>query len=96
MITSAAIKFKLKNGREIIMPCHRHGDCYQIMRDLGFQPEDYVTLSQGFLYSEPDPEDPFNFTYGFLNRRDALTHAKRCRQIISSMSDDELYSEDLY
>lgn len=96
MITSAAVKLKLKGGREIIMPVHRHGDAYQIMRDLGFRPEDYATVSQGFLYAEVDPEDELHWIYGYLNRREALTHAVKCRQVINSMSKDELYSEDLW
>lgn len=98
MITSAAVIFKLKGGRQITMPVHRHGDAYQIMRDLGFQPEDYATMSQGFIVSQQDPEDSFNFTYEYLNRREARLHAILCGQVVEEnlISDDELYSEDLY
>ena len=98
MITSAAVIFKLKSGRQITMPVHRHGDAYQIMRDLGFQPEDYATMSQGFIVSQQDPEDPFNFTYEYLNRREARLHAILCGQVLKEdlMSNEELYSEDLW
>lgn len=96
MIVSAAVKFKMSDGREITMPVHRHGDAYQIMHDLGFKREDFVTLSQGFLYSIPDPDDKFNYKYGYMNRMEAFKHARECGQIDQSLSDTELYSEDLW
>ena len=37
MIISAAVKILLKKeNREVIIPCHRHGDAYRILKDLGF------------------------------------------------------------
>ena len=97
MITAAAVKILLKEeNREVIIPCHRHGHAYQILRDLGFQPSDFKTVKQGFIAYEVDPDDPFNGTEFFLDRKEALTHAKMNRQILTSESDDELFSEDLW
>lgn len=97
MIISSAVKILLKKeNREVIIPCHRHGDAYLILKDLGFQPSDFNTVKQGFIAYEVDPDDPFNGTETFLDRKEALIHAKMNQQILTSMSDDELYSEDLY
>lgn len=97
MITAAAVKILLKEeNREVIIPCHRHGHAYQILRDLGFQSSDFKTVKQGFIAYEVDPDDPFNGTETFLDRKEALTYAKMNRQILTSESDDELYSEDLW
>ena len=39
MIISAAVKILLKKeNREVTIPCHRHGDAYKILKDLGFHP----------------------------------------------------------
>ena len=97
MIISAAVKILLKKeNREVVIPCHRHGDAYKILKDLGFQPSDFKTIKQGFIAYEVDPDDSFNGTETFLDRKEALTHAKRVHQISTSISEDELYSEDLY
>lgn len=97
MITAAAVKILLKKeNREIIIPCHRHGDAYKILKDLGFQSSDFKTVKQGFIAYEVDPDDPFNGIETFLDRKEALAHAKKNRQILTSMSDDELYSEVLW
>lgn len=97
MIISAAVKILLKKeNREVIIPCHRHGDAYKILKDLGFHPSDFETVKQGFIAYEVDPDDQFNGTETFLDRKEALVHAKMSRQILTSMSDDELYSEDLW
>ena len=97
MITTAAVKILLKEeNREVIIPCHRHGHAYQILQDLGFQPSDFKTVKQGFIAYEVDPDDPFNGTETFLDRKEALTHAKMNRQILTSESDYELFSEDLW
>lgn len=97
MIISAAVKILLKKeNREVVIPCHRHGDAYKILKDLGFQPSDFKTIKQGFIAYEVEPDDPFNGIETFLDRKEALAHAKKNRQILTSMSDDELYSEDLW
>lgn len=97
MIISAAVKILLKKeNREVTIPCHRHGDAYRILKDLGFHPSDFETVKQGFIAYVVDPDGPFNGIETFLDRKEALAHAKKNRQILTSMSDDELYSEDLY
>lgn len=97
MIISAAVKILLKKeNREVIIPCHRHGDAYKILKDLDFQPSDFETVKQGFIAYEVDPDDPFNGAETFLDRKEAFIHAKMNHQISTSMSDNELYSEDLY
>lgn len=97
MITAAAVKILLKKeNREVVIPCHRHGDAYKILKDLGFQLSDFETIKQGFIAYEVDIDDPFNGIETFLDRKEALAHAKMNRQILTSMSDDELYSEDLW
>lgn len=97
MIISAAVKILLKKeNREVTIPCHRHGDAYKILKDLGFQPSDFETVKQGFIAYEVDPDDSFNGTETFLDRKEALIHAKMNHQILTSMSEDELYSEDLW
>lgn len=97
MIISSAVKILLKKeNREVVIPCHRHGDAYKILKDLGFQPSDFTTVKQGFIAYDVDPDDSFNGTETFLDRKEALVHAKMNHQILTSMSDDELYSEDLW
>ena len=97
MIISAAVKILLKKeNREVIIPCHRHGDAYRILKDLGFHPSDFETVKQGFIAYVVDPNNRINWIETFLDRKEALTHAKRIHQISTSMSEDELYSEDLY
>ena len=97
MIISAAVKILLKNeNREVIIPCHRHGDAYKILKDLGFHPSDFETVKQGFIAYIVDPNNRINWIETFLDRKEALAHAKRIHQISTSISEDELYSEDLY
>ena len=97
MIISAAVKILLKKeNREVIIPCHRHGDAYKILKDLGFHPSDFETVKQGFIAYVVDPTNRINWIETFLDRKEALAHAKRVHQISTSISEDELYSEDLY
>ena len=97
MIISAAVKILLKKeNREVIIPCHRHGDAYKILKDLGFHPSDFETVKQGFIAYVVDPNNRINWIETFLDRKEALAHAKRVHQISTSISEDELCSEDLY
>ena len=97
MIISAAVKILLKKeNREVIIPCHRHGDAYKILKDLGFHPSDFETVKQGFIAYVIDPDNRINWIETFLDRKEALAHAKRVHQISTSISEDELYSDDLY
>lgn len=97
MIICAAVLFeKRETGEQVCLRVHRHGDAYRALADLGFKSGDFKTIEQGFIAYEVDPDDPFNGEEIFLNRKEALDYAKRERQILTSMSDDELYSEDLW
>ena len=97
MIISAAVKILLKKeNREVIIPCHRHGDAYRILKDLGFHPSDFETVKQGFIAYVVDPDNRINWIETFLDRKEALAHAKQVHQISTSISDDELYSDDLW
>lgn len=90
MVCCAAVKIidYRQNGKEIIIPCHRHCDAFQILHDFGYKKlQDYKEIEQGFL----------NETGEFLNRREAWDEAYKCRQL--KMVDPSyrcLYSEDVW
>ena len=95
MIICAAIKIQVEGlDHETIIPCRRHGDAFQILKDLGYAPKTkYKELAQGFI----------THTGEFLNRKKALLEAKVCGQLSQTAwwykedhNDSELYSEDLY
>lgn len=77
-----------------VIPCRRHGDGFQILRDLGFQPKTkYKVLSQGFI----------DHNGVFIDREESFEHAKQCGQLSAATrwykenhNEVELYSEDLY
>lgn len=97
MIICAAVLFERREtGEQICLRVHRHGDAYRALADLGFKSGEFKTVGQGFIAYEVDPDDPFNGEEIFLNRKEALVYAKKIGQISSSMSDEELYSEDLW
>lgn len=88
MITHAAVKFNI-NANEVIIPCHRHCDAFQIIKtlrpDLRIQCKDN---DQGFLNEKDE----------FLTRQEAWVEACRCNQILNyeEAIPGELYSEDLW
>lgn len=88
MITKAAVKiFDNKQQKEIIIPCHRHCDAFQILHDFGYTIGDFKELGQGFL----DEHD------NFYNRIEAWEHAWRHQQLKEEeYKVKELFSEDLY
>lgn len=95
MIICAAIKIQVEGlDHETIIPCHRHGDAFRILKDLGFTPKvKYKEITQGFI----------NHNGEFLDRKEAFLHTLNCGQLSVSTrwykDDDnqkELYSEDLY
>lgn len=95
MIISAAVKITTLDGKEHIIPVHRHGDAYQILHEFGI---DYVRGKdvQGFIKYTVDPDDPFNGTEEFLTRVEAFKHAQECGQISKEEPLRELYTEDLW
>lgn len=87
MICRAAVKiFDERQQKEIVIPCHRHADAFQILHDFGYRArEGYREIAQGFL----DEHDHF------FTRTEAMVIARECGQVSSDMR-GELYSEDLW
>ena len=87
MIASAAVKIYDKRQNVIVtIPCHRHADAFQILRDFGYRRFiDYNEVAQGFL----DEND------NFLSRIEAKKAAQKCGQLNHETETQELYSEDL-
>lgn len=96
MIISAAVKVTTLDGKEHIIPVHRHGDAYQILHE--FDIERIRPLDKdGFIKWVPDPDDPFyteNET--FVDRIEGFKHAQECGQISKEEPIRPLYSEDLW
>ena len=90
-IARAAVKiFYKRQGKTIIIPCHRHCDAFQILRDFGYRKLiDYYEIDQGFL----DAKD------SYLNRIEAKQRVIQIGQKVTEDFDDncsELYSEELW
>ena len=86
-IISAAVKiYDKKQGKLIIMPCHRHCDAFHILREFGYRRSDYDILDQGFL----------DRNYIFLSRVEAKIAARESNQLLQDDPDPALYSEDLW
>ena len=91
MITRAAVKIDYWNHntkQEVIIPCHRHCDAFEILHDFGFiKGVDFREIAQGFLDENGV----------FLTRIEAFKEAQRCSQISTENTlCKELYSEDLW
>ena len=99
MITRAAVKIDYWNHntkQEVIIPCHRHCDAFQILHDFGFiKGVDFREKEQGFLNEKGE----------FLTRTEAWQEAKRCNQFLNSYIEEHvndivptriLYSEDIW
>ena len=90
MILCAAMKIIPLN---LIVPCRRHGEGYEIIKELTDN-----------KYGVSQIEDGFIDTNGhFRNRIEAFNHATICGQISPTVAgykldhnETELYSEDLY
>lgn len=103
MVERAAVKIKLltnfydwaTNPGEIIIPCHRHADAYEILNLFHYRDgKEYRVIAEGFL-------DEHN---NFMSRVEAWKEAKRCNQFlpcyIEACDDPDvqgvLYSEDVW
>lgn len=94
MIICAAIKITQNILSQDLVVCgRRHGDCYRIVEELEAVWKENISASEGFV----------DHNGNFLNREDALQHAKTCGQLTQTTlwykednGDVELYSEDLY
>ena len=88
IVKAAVVIFDCRQDFEIVIPCHRHCDAFQILKDFGYSRDDFKEISQGFL----DEHD------NYYTRTEAYTHAVACGQIprLDDKAHNELYSEDLY
>ena len=86
-IISAAVKiYDKKQGKEIIIPCHRHCDAFYMLKEFGYVRADYDILSQGFL----------DRNYDFLSRVEAKIAARENNQLLEDNAYPALFSEDLW
>lgn len=89
-IESAAVKFYLiEEDREIIIPCHRHRDAYEIMSIMRYKTAEFQSLEEGFLDSDDE----------FVSRREAYDIVVAADQLIVDKEDIVkclLFSEDLW
>ena len=94
MIICAALLVQAEGlDHTTIVPCHRHGDGFKILIDLGHMPNTCKVVEQGFINNKGE----------FLDRTEAFKHAAECGQLAETTrwykfdhNDTELYSEDLY
>lgn len=88
MIIASAIKFHIDKTNETVTMCGlRHGDIFKQLKQLGFEPQKgYKCIEQGFITDRGI----------FLNRKDALNHAIKCKQKLIIFAKDELFSENLW
>lgn len=88
MITKAAVKiYDIRQDKEWIIPCHRHGDAFYILYEFGYKKNiDYKELAQGFIDEEGN----------FYDRIAAKKHAQAHNQLKENTRCAELFSEDLY
>ncbi len=91
-IVKAAVKIMdLRQNKEIIIPCHRHCDAFEILHEFGYKIGDFKTLEQGFL--DQDGE--------FHNRVDSFRIAWNALQLkyehyCKGFKPTELFSEDVW
>ena len=90
MIVRAAVQLHLyTDGRDILLPVHRHCDAFRIMKEMGFKPGEYRRDMEGFLTEKEV----------FLDRCEAADHAYECGQLIETAEEpriETLFSEDLW
>ena len=57
MVAKAAVKIRVPiRDEEVIIPCHRHADAYEILNALGYRDgKEYTVVAEGFL----DEDDNF-------------------------------------
>lgn len=93
MIVCAALKVRLKDADyETMIPCWRHANGYEILRDFDVPKDAIQYIDEGFMTSQG----------GFLDRKEAYAHALQCGQLPAEIRYQkgsvgaELYSEDIY
>lgn len=86
IVKAAVLIYDKRQEKNIILPVHRHGDAFFILKQFGYQKNiDYEEISQGFL-------DEYN---NYYSRLEAHQHAIACGQLFPQPA-NELYSEDLW
>lgn len=93
MIICAALLLENKETKEqVVMPCFRHGNGFQMMQEFCLR-DKWKVIEQGFITHENV----------FLNRTEAYADAILCGQLSAANKwykednrEVELYSEDLY
>lgn len=87
-IISAAVRFPYE-GREVVLPLHRHCDFFDIAKQLNLK-YDKNSVEQGFIAYDGNEER-------FVNRVEAYKIAAAAKQLMAvSESGGVLYSEDLW
>lgn len=93
MIVCAALKVRLKDADyETMIPCWRHANGYEILRDFDIPKDTIKYIDEGFMTSRGE----------FLDRKEAWEHAVTCGQLPAEIRcrrgsvGCELYSEDIY
>lgn len=95
MLICAALLVQVEGlNHTTVLPCRRHGDGFEILRDFGCSLKTNCrVIEEGFI----------DHNGAFLDRHDAWQYAKMCGQLSQSTEwykednrDCELYSEDLY
>lgn len=77
MILASAIKYHIEaTDKDVILCGARHGDIFQQLEALGFDPRTgYTEIAQGFI----------DHKNNFLTRKEAFDHAKTCGQLADSI-----------
>jgi hypothetical protein len=91
-IVRAAVKiFDNRQHKEVIIPCHRHCDAFQILHDFGYKIGEFKTLAQGFL----DEHDVF---YDRVEAYDVAWYSDQLKtdDYMKGYAKRELFSEDLW
>ena len=93
LVHHAAVKIHdLRQDKDIIIPCHRHCDAYQILHDLGYKFNDFVTVSQGFLVGPSDRYVSRTEAYDLAWDNKQLSEEEYAR----GRAVRELFSEDVW
>lgn len=89
-IVSAAVKIFEENlQKEIMIPCHRHGDAFYILKEFGYSPaKGYKVVADGFL------DEKWNFVDRIIAHKIAYDAGQIPHD--EPYKPTELYSEDLW
>ena len=90
MIVRAAVQVHLyTDGRDLILPVHRHCDAMRILDMMGYTESMYRRDMEGFITEDGR----------FLDRCEAADYAYECGQLVETAEEpriEVLFSEDLW